>query len=369
MSQQKKTVETAQGKIFEVSQDRKVGEGGFASVFHAKEMNETPPLPCAGKRIVLKTREDKSVLDHEVKALEQVAGHEAVISLRGVTQQTGSKPGESCAWVFMELADGGELFDRLIDSGNLSERATWPFAKALVEGVIHCHGRGVVHRDIKLENIMLLNEDPSAVKLIDFGLAAMMEFTPDGKLKDELLYEPVGTKSYRAPELATAAKTGYHAPPLDVWSLGITIFSLVSGFFPLEEAKPSDWRFARLADDQKRGKGACDSIYSMYKRACPFSAPLRELLDAMLTIDPARRISLAEISQHPWMQPPTRPAASSCGGYEEDEYSDPIVYRSLGGLEVDDDESMEPFEAPPEAMKISRQKADRGFNLGDAAPA
>ena len=81
-------------------------------------------------------------------------------------------------------------------------------------------------------------------------------------------------------------------------SLGITMFSLVAGFFPLDEARTSDWRFARLEQDQQRGVGSCDSIYAMYKRACPFTPELKELLNAMLTIDPAQRISMAAISAH-----------------------------------------------------------------------
>ena len=70
---------------------------------------------------------------------------------------------------------------------------------------------------------------------------------------------------------------------------GVALFGLVSDFFPFEVAKPSDWRFRKLAEDQSNGIGSCDSIYAMYKRACPFSVPLREMLDSMLTIAVEKR--------------------------------------------------------------------------------
>ena len=106
---------------------------------------------------------------------------------------------------------------------------------------------------------------------------------------------------------------------------GILIFSLVSGFFPLEDARPSDWRFRKLAEDQSNGIGSCDSIYAMYKLACPFSVPLREMLHSMLTIDADKRPSLESLAAHAWFNPPNPPP--SAYSYEEDDYNEPIVYR------------------------------------------
>ena len=200
----------------------------------------------------------------------------------------------------MELATGSDLFDRLIDSGNLTERAVAPYFKGMAEGLLHCHARGVVHRDIKLENVALCAEDPHAVKLVDFGLAVCLppKAAAGGGFEETILYDKVGSKSYRAPEILL--NDGYRAMAVDVWALGITVFSLLSGFFPLDEAKPSDWRFQRMVKDQDKGVGACEGIYAMYRRPCPFSAELRELLDAMLAIDPARRLTMQQVAEHRW---------------------------------------------------------------------
>ena len=201
----------------------------------------------------------------------------------------------------MEMATGGELFDRLIDSGNLTERAVAPYFKGMAEGLLHCHALGVVHRDIKLENVALCADDPHAVKLVDFGLAVCLPAKGAGGGFDEaILYDKVGSRSYRAPELAPEIRDGYRAMAVDVWALGITVFSLVAGFFPLDEARSSDWRFQRLLKDLRSGVGPCESIFGMYRRQCPLSAELRELLDAMLAIDPARRLTMQQVAEHRW---------------------------------------------------------------------
>merc|ERR1719261_793517 len=127
-----------------------------------------PPIAVAAKNLTLSSESDRETVQKEVDMLKLVAGHPSVITCHGFEEVAGPP---KTAWVFMELASGGELFDRLIDSGNLTERATWPYARALVDGVLYCHSKGVVHRDVKLENIMLCVEDPHAIKLIDFGLA------------------------------------------------------------------------------------------------------------------------------------------------------------------------------------------------------
>lgn len=146
----------------------------------------------------------------------------------------------------------------------------------------------------------------------------------------------------------------------------------------------SDWRYAKLAQDQSRGIGPCDSIYATYKRACPFTEAFRDLVDKMLTINPDKRLSLTELARHPWFDQAMRPKEPSfC--YEEDAYNDPVVYRHLAPLSrthalnvpaphlsftrafltfrsanAFDDEEGGTFEPPMEAMRIARQPAMRG---------
>jgi len=331
---------------FEVNTKRVLGEGGFGKVYRAKDTSEDPPMECAAKQMRL-TADAKAALEREVELMRTVGDHPSIINFRHY-EQAGDH-----SWIFMEMATGGELFDRLIDSGNLTERAVAPYFKGMTDGLLHCHQRGVVHRDIKLENVMLCAEDPHAVKLVDFGLAMPMPKKADGSFDAKVrFHDRVGSKSYRAPEILAA--NGYEGPPVDVWALGITVFSLVSGFFPLDEARPKDWRFDKLQKDQNKGVGSCDSIYSMYKRVCPFSPELKELLNAMLSIDVNKRATMQQIADHPWFTTKT-----GKGGAMYDDDGDEVMYRSAGG----DDEPAIPFELPEMAMPIARQRACMGDAL------
>jgi serine/threonine protein kinase len=361
---------------FDINLSRLLGEGGFGKVFRAKEISEDPPTEVAAKQVPVGTVPEAD-LRREVEIMRMVSGHRSVIGFHHFeevadheapevrfrltptlsltparTLTTGPTPHQvrSSSWIFMEMATGGELFDRLIDSGNLTERAVAPYFKGMVEGLLHCHALGVVHRDIKLENVILCAEDPHAVKLVDFGLAVCLppKAAGGGGFEEAVFHDKVGSKSYRAPEIL--GSDGYRAMGVDVWALGITVFSLVSGFFPLDEAKPTDWRFQRMATDQRSGVGACESIYAMYRRQCPLSCELRELLDAMLTIDPARRLTMQQVAEHRWFA--TGQAAQGAAAFTDD--GDEVLYRSVND---DDDDDSPPFELPEQAIRVCRQRA------------
>ena len=156
----------------------------------------------------------------------------------------------------------------------------------------------------------------------------------------------MGSKSYRSPEIFAGA--GYEGPPADVWALGIVIFSLAAGFFPLDEARTTDWRFARLAQEQAKEVGACDAIFAMYKRACPFTQDFKAMLDGMLTIDPKKRATVAGLSENRWLE---TPKIGAQGEYDDDG----VVYRSLGG--GDDDEARPPLQLDEMMPTIGRQRA------------
>lgn len=292
---------------WDVDLNRPLGEGGFGTVYRAREP-ETG-FDVAAKRVSLRGKAEVDAFAAEVALLRSVGGHVSIIELLDSAVLDGE------GWFILELCRGGELFDRLTDSGVLSERAAWPFFTALVSAIAHCHARGVVHRDVKLENVMLCDDDPRAVKLIDFGLAVQLPRADDGLVAaGTRLFDPAGTLSYRAPELTRA---GYLGPPVDVWSLGIVLFSLVAGFFPLSEARlptpggGGDWRFTKLAQSEASGVGACDAVFGMYSRSCRFSRQLRALLDGMLTIDPSKRLTIAQVGAAAWVG--CEPAAPADG--------------------------------------------------------
>lgn len=327
---------------WEVHLSTALGEGGFGQVFRGKDVTISPPKDCAAKRVALGSGAERAVYDSEVEVLRKVHDHESIVGLQGDATVDGKE-----GWMFLEMATGGELFDRLIDSGSLSEGAAYPFVKALIEAVDHCHKKGIVHRDIKLENVMLCAEDPYAIRLIDFGLAIQLQLDDKGHvLPGQTLADSAGTQAYRAPEVT---RPGYDPMKVDVWALGIVLFSLCAGFFPLQEAKMEDWRFARLSRDQEAGLGACEAVFAAYKRTCPFTPALRTLLDGMLAIEPAKRFGMAKVLSSEWVKVDQRAEA-------EEETEDGPVYRSATMMMEVDPVTLPP---PDDAVPISRQKARR----------
>ena len=151
---------------FDVDVDKKLGEGGFGAVYEARDGGSSQH--CAAKQ--LSSALARAEAQKEVAVLQRVqseGSHSNIVSVLGAVA--------SGEWIFMELLTGGELFDLLIDSGKLSERKVCVLSQGLVAGLLHCHRLGIVHRDMKLENVMLMAEDPEAVKIIDFGLAVNIE--------------------------------------------------------------------------------------------------------------------------------------------------------------------------------------------------
>jgi hypothetical protein len=104
------------GRRWQVRLDKSIGEGGFGAVFRAKDTKGSPPCDSAAKRVSLTNPVDKEAFHTELSVLHVVHDIESVIGLQG-SADTGEH-----GWMFLEMATGGELFDRLIDSGSLSER-------------------------------------------------------------------------------------------------------------------------------------------------------------------------------------------------------------------------------------------------------
>ena len=159
---------------FDVNLSKFLGEGGFGKVFFAKDISEDPPGGVAAKKVPFGAAPEAD-LRREVEIMRMVSGHRSVIGFHHFEQvadhetpevrfrlehplpytlsltptlTTGPTPHQvrSSSWIFMELATGGDLFDRLLDSGNLTERAVAPYFKGMTDGLLHCHQRGVVHR-------------------------------------------------------------------------------------------------------------------------------------------------------------------------------------------------------------------------------
>jgi len=131
--------------------------------------------------------------------------------------------------IVMELCPGGDLLNYVRKRRKLKERYAKHIFRQIMEGIEYCHRIGIVHRDIKLDNILL--DGHGNVKIGDFGVSRRCH-------KSELLYEQCGTPAYIAPEIVH--DVGYKGFPVDIWSAGICLFAILYGNVPYKANQLSD---------------------------------------------------------------------------------------------------------------------------------
>ena len=193
-----------------------VGEGGFCKVrLGVHQVTGAKTAVKLVDKAKLTEENDRRRVGREIRVLKRLA-HEHVIRLFDVVDSP------KIVYVVMEYADGGSLLDYVRRRKKLAEPEAARFFHQMCRGLDYCHGNGVVHRDVKLENVLL--DAGENVKLIDFGLSAVL--AGDGKK----LKVHCGSPSYAAPEIV--ARRAYDGPPVDVWSSGVVLFAMVAGYLP-----------------------------------------------------------------------------------------------------------------------------------------
>ena len=197
---------------------KELGFGAYARVYAATE--KATGDACAVKAIN-KELADTSMLKNEVAILEKVAGHPHCMDLKAVVEDKGY------LWLASTCYTGGELFDAIVDKIDRGEAYTEvhaaTVARQLLEAVSHCHSVGVLHRDVKPENVLLKDNTGSLdVVLVDFGVAK--EFLVRGTRQTEVL----GTYAFMAPEFAR----GSYDERSDAWSVGVVLYIMLCGNMP-----------------------------------------------------------------------------------------------------------------------------------------
>jgi serine/threonine protein kinase len=197
--------------------------------------------------------------------------------------------------IVWELIQGIDLLDLLNEKGGrLEEVEAAHYFSQLLRGVDFIHNHGLCHRDLKPENCMV-ERGTDKVKIIDFGLS---------KHQQSAVTLGVGTPDYMAPELLGSATGGfsalqerkvgqYDAKACDIWAMGVLLYLLVTGQYPFEDPKQPQNVVATL-QNISQGK-----IRPLPRRV---STECAELISAMLTKNPAERITLQNIALHPWLK-------------------------------------------------------------------
>ncbi|XP_047397849.1 MAP/microtubule affinity-regulating kinase 3 isoform X2 [Sciurus carolinensis] len=254
-----------------------IGKGNFAKVKLARHI-------LTGREVAIKII-DKTQLNptslqklfREVRIMK-ILNHPNIVKLFEVIET------EKTLYLIMEYASGGEVFDYLVAHGRMKEKEARAKFRQIVSAVQYCHQKRIVHRDLKAENL-LLDADMN-IKIADFGFSN--EFTFGSKLDTFC-----GSPPYAAPELFQGKK--YDGPEVDVWSLGVILYTLVSGSLPFDGQNLKELRERVL-----RGK---------YRIPFYMSTDCENLLKRFLVLNPIKRGTLEQIMKDRWIN----------AGHEEDE--------------------------------------------------
>ena len=178
--------------------------------------------------------------------------------------------------IIMEYISGGNLQNFVKKRRKLCEKTAKILYRQIIQGIKYIHSKGIVHRDIKLENILLdLN---NIVKICDFGVGKLTQ-------KGQKLMDQCGTPVYMAPEIIKG--DGYEGFPVDVWSSGVALYIMLSGNIPFNRDKTHDLQSA---------------IMNLpYKKIDDISDNANDLLQNILEKNPNKRLTPDEILEHPWM--------------------------------------------------------------------
>eukprot|EP00588_Corethron_pennatum_P009486 CAMPEP_0194267670 /NCGR_PEP_ID=MMETSP0169-20130528/2145_1 /TAXON_ID=218684 /ORGANISM="Corethron pennatum, Strain L29A3" /LENGTH=718 /DNA_ID=CAMNT_0039008607 /DNA_START=167 /DNA_END=2323 /DNA_ORIENTATION=+ len=190
--------------------------------------------------------------------------------------------------LILQLCTGGELFDRLDDQPDYryTEKQAAELVGQMLGAVRYVHSRGIVHRDLKLENFLFVDEEATELRMIDFGLAKYF------KTGEDVVSGPAGTPYTMSPE----ALKGIYSDKCDVWSIGVIAFLCLSGDAPFGGCTEG-CSMEELYDNIKKCKFSFEPAYIWGG----ISETAKDFIRTLLTVDPQKRPSAAEAQKHPWL--------------------------------------------------------------------
>lgn len=288
-------------KIYEVKEY--LGRGSYSIVFlvENKETKKKDALKVIDKKKVPR----KERLEAEIEALKN-AKHKYIIELKQTFED------DKNLYLLTEHADGGELYEKLVKRGVYSEYYASVIMKKILEAIDFLHReRDIIHRDLKPENILLVGTDDLEPRIVDFGISKLFEqshLRPGQEgYKRKVAYSHVGSSGYTAPEILQGK--GYDHS-VDIWSLGVILYNIISGGTPFSDEN-MELQYQQITDPN---------------RDIPFPGPwkfisneCKDLISALLDVDPLNRPSANEALRHPWIVDPEKCIKSHRAWLEEEE--------------------------------------------------
>ncbi|KAK9742173.1 hypothetical protein RND81_03G152900 [Saponaria officinalis] len=256
-----------------------LGEGNFGKVYKSTNISTREIVAI---KLINKDQVKKEGLIEQVKreiSVMSLVKHPYIVELKEVMAT------KTYIYLVMEYVGGGDLYTKVLHEGKIGENLARKLFQQLITAVDFCHSRGVCHRDLKLENI-LLDSSGENVKVADFGLATLPGEDYDNGSNSGVLYTPCGAFAYMAPEIIKGEV--YDGKKSDIWSCGVILYALVVGYPPFQ-----DENRMRMMYKIRVGK------YDVPLNLCE---EIKGLIHRILVPKPSERITMIEIMSTPWFR-------------------------------------------------------------------
>ena len=270
---------------------RIIGQGGFAKVNLGLNVLTGRVVAIKSFNKSMKTKYGEAInmdkILYEINLMRK-------LNHQNITKILETFEDEQLYFIIMEYINGGNLFSYVKKRRKLSEKIAKFIFRQIILGIKHIHSQLIVHRDIKLENILIdMNNN---IKICDFGIGIILSS------ENQDLHSQCGTPMYIAPEIILSTKEkGYKGFPVDIWSAGIALYIMVSGKLPFNlDDNQDDFNGINKENKEKNKKLKYEILNKEPKYIEDITAELRDLLKGLLNKDPNKRLNCEQILNHPW---------------------------------------------------------------------